>query len=177
MIVVSKQSPPLSAFLLTRQWKESSTGLELIFWFASSKGPLRLHLPRQEVVCFFPSRQTGEVKKILKGQKTWRINPTELLDFTRQEVSALYFSSQRQLFDNRDRLAIRDIRLLEADIKPDEKIKDLSIAQRHIVQISRSLVHDADIVIMDEPTASLSQKEIEELYSIIRNLKKQKITK
>ena len=62
---------------------------------------------------------------------------------------------------------------LEADIKPDEKIKDLSIAQRHIVQISRSLVHDADIVIMDEPTASLSQKEIEELYSIIRNLKKQ----
>ena len=62
---------------------------------------------------------------------------------------------------------------LEADIQPNEKIKDLSIAQRHIVQISRSLVHDADIVIMDEPTASLSQKEIEELYSIIRNLKKQ----
>ena len=62
---------------------------------------------------------------------------------------------------------------LEADILPEEKIKDLSIAQRHIVQISRSLVQDADIVIMDEPTASLSQKEIEELYSIIRNLKKQ----
>ena len=62
---------------------------------------------------------------------------------------------------------------LEADIKPEEKIKDLSIAQRHIVQISRSLVHDADIVIMDEPTASLSQKEIDELYVIIRNLKKQ----
>ena len=62
---------------------------------------------------------------------------------------------------------------LEADIKPNEKIKDLSIAQRHIVQISRSLIHDADIVIMDEPTASLSQKEIDELYSIIRNLKKQ----
>ena len=62
---------------------------------------------------------------------------------------------------------------LEANIEPDEKIKDLSIAQRHIVQISRSLIHDADIVIMDEPTASLSQKEINELYAIIRNLKKQ----
>ena len=62
---------------------------------------------------------------------------------------------------------------LEANIRPNEKIKDLSIAQRHIVQISRSLIHDADIVIMDEPTASLSQKEIDELYSIIRNLKKQ----
>ena len=62
---------------------------------------------------------------------------------------------------------------LEANIEPNEKIKDLSIAQRHIVQISRSLIHDAEIVIMDEPTASLSQKEINELYTIIRNLKKQ----
>ena len=62
---------------------------------------------------------------------------------------------------------------LEANIEPNEKIKDLSIAQRHIVQISRSLIHDADIVIMDEPTASLSQKVINELYTIIRNLKKQ----
>jgi rhamnose transport system ATP-binding protein len=62
---------------------------------------------------------------------------------------------------------------LEANIEPNEKIKDLSIAQRHIVQISRSLIHDADIVIMDKPTASLSQKEINELYTIIRNLKKQ----
>ena len=62
---------------------------------------------------------------------------------------------------------------LEANIEPNEKIKDLSIAQRHIVQISRSLIHDAEIVIMDEPTASLSKKEINELYTIIRNLKKQ----
>jgi len=121
VIVVSKQPLPLSAFLLTRQWKESDTGLELIFWFASSEGPLRLHLPRQEAICFFPSSQTDEVKKILNGQKNWRINPTELLDFTRQKVSALYFSSQRQLFDNRDRLAIRDIRLLESDIKPTDR--------------------------------------------------------
>ena len=48
---------------------------------------------------------------------------------------------------------------LEANIEPQmKKLKTLSIAQRHIVQISRSLIHDADIVIMDEPTASLSQK-------------------
>lgn len=36
-------------------------------------------------------------------------------------------------------------------------------------------MHDADIVIMDEPTASLSQKEIDELYVIIRNLKTKQI--
>tara|TARA_B110000438_G_scaffold200000_1_gene191550 strand:+ start:574 stop:2052 length:1479 start_codon:yes stop_codon:yes gene_type:complete len=62
---------------------------------------------------------------------------------------------------------------LETDIKSNDKIKDLSIAQRHIVQISRSLAQDAEIVIMDEPTAALSQKEIQELYKIIKNLQKQ----
>ena len=62
---------------------------------------------------------------------------------------------------------------LETDIKSYDKIKDLSIAQRHIVQISRSLVQDAEIVIMDEPTAALSQKEINELYKIIKNLQNQ----
>jgi rhamnose transport system ATP-binding protein len=62
---------------------------------------------------------------------------------------------------------------LETDITSNDKIKDLSIAQRHIVQIARSLAQDADIVIMDEPTAALSQKEIEELYKIIKNLQKQ----
>jgi rhamnose transport system ATP-binding protein len=74
------------------------------------------------------------------------------------------------LMENKTKKLLQD---LEANIEPNEKIKDLSIAQRHIVQISRSLIHDADIVIMDEPTASLSQKEINELYTIIRNLKKQ----
>ena len=62
---------------------------------------------------------------------------------------------------------------LETDIKSNDRIKDLSIAQRHIVQIARSLVQDAEIVIMDEPTAALSQKEIRELYKIIKNLQKQ----
>ena len=121
MTAVSEQKPSLNAFLLTRQWKESNAGLELIFWFASDKGPLRLHLPRQEAVCFFPTSQTDEVRKILNTQKGWRTKSTELMDFNREAVSALYFSSQRQLFDNRDRLSIRDIQLLEADIKPTDR--------------------------------------------------------
>ena len=121
MTVVSEQVSPLNAFLLTRQWKESIAGLELIFWFASENGPLRLHLPRQEAVCFFPASQTEEVNKILNAQKGWRIKPTKLKDFNREAVSALYFSSQRQLFENRDRLAIRDVQLLEADIKPTDR--------------------------------------------------------
>jgi len=118
---VSAQSKSLNAFLLTRQWLETNAGLELVFWFNSAAGPLRLHLPRQEAVCFFPTEQTAVLEKILSGQKGWRTKPTELCNFAGEPVSALYFASQRSLFDNRDRLGIRDIYLLEADIKPTDR--------------------------------------------------------
>lgn len=121
MSSVSEQCKSLNAFLLTRQWLETNAGLELVFWFASEAGPLRLHLPKQEAVCFFPTEQTASVEKILSGQKGWRTNSTELNNFAGEPVSALYFASQRSLFDNRDRLSIRDIYLLEADIKPTDR--------------------------------------------------------
>ncbi len=60
---------------------------------------------------------------------------------------------------------------LELDINPDTKVKDLSIAQRHMVEIVKALSLDAQIVVMDEPTSALSLREIEDLYKIIRQLK------
>lgn len=50
-------------------------------------------------------------------------------------------------------------------------LKDLSLGKQHMVAIARALAQEADVVIMDEPTASLSFKEIEELYVIIEKLK------
>jgi rhamnose transport system ATP-binding protein len=61
---------------------------------------------------------------------------------------------------------------LEADIDPNSRLKDLGIAQRHMVAIARALSVDAKIVIMDEPTAALSYREVEELYGIIEKLKR-----
>nr|MQY76465.1 ATP-binding cassette domain-containing protein [Spirochaeta sp.] len=60
---------------------------------------------------------------------------------------------------------------LELAIQPDALVKNLSVAQRHMVEIVKALSMDARIVIMDEPTSSLSLKEIEHLYKIIRRLK------
>jgi rhamnose transport system ATP-binding protein len=60
---------------------------------------------------------------------------------------------------------------LELDIQADTLVKNLSVAQRHMVEIVKALSMDARIVIMDEPTSSLSLKEIEHLYKIIRRLK------
>ncbi|PYG28881.1 sugar ABC transporter ATP-binding protein [Pelagimonas varians] len=60
-----------------------------------------------------------------------------------------------------------------AKISPAVKLKDLSIASRHLVAIARALSVEAQVVIMDEPTAALSQTEIEELYELVDTLKAQ----
>jgi rhamnose transport system ATP-binding protein len=58
-----------------------------------------------------------------------------------------------------------------ADIDPDLRLKELGIAKKHLVAVARALSVDARVVIMDEPTAALSQKEIEDLYELIDLLK------
>ncbi len=58
-----------------------------------------------------------------------------------------------------------------ARIAPETRLRDLGVASRHLVAIARALSVDARIVIMDEPTASLSHKEIGELYELIERLK------
>jgi rhamnose transport system ATP-binding protein len=79
------------------------------------------------------------------------------------------------LIDTRSMLAQAKSILAEigADIDPRNKLKDLGIANKHLVAIARALSIDARVVIMDEPTAALSQKEIEELYELVETLKSQ----
>jgi rhamnose transport system ATP-binding protein len=60
---------------------------------------------------------------------------------------------------------------IDAKLDPDMALKELGIASKHLVAIARALSVDARVVIMDEPTAALSRKEIEELYDLIRRLK------
>ena len=60
---------------------------------------------------------------------------------------------------------------LEVALPVRARVKDLSVAQRHFVEIARALSQEARVVIMDEPTASLSQREIHELYRIIGQLR------
>ncbi len=60
-----------------------------------------------------------------------------------------------------------------AAIDPRVRLRDLGIANKHLVAVARALSIDARVVIMDEPTAALSHKEIAELFEIVAMLKAQ----
>lgn len=60
-----------------------------------------------------------------------------------------------------------------APFKAEVLIRNLGPAERHLVEIARALSQDAEVVILDEPTAALSRQEINDFYGIVRRLKDQ----
>lgn len=61
---------------------------------------------------------------------------------------------------------------LGIDLNTYTAVKNLTIAQQQMVEIAKSISHNAQILVLDEPTAALSEREIETLMDIIRNLQK-----
>jgi len=57
------------------------------------------------------------------------------------------------------------------NINPDETVNTLSVAEKQIVEIVKSLSTNAEVIIMDEPSAALNTREVEKLFEIIYQLK------
>ena len=64
----------------------------------------------------------------------------------------------------------------EFDISPDTKISKLSIAQQQMIEIIKAVSFNSNIIFMDEPTSSLTDKEVEYLFKIIMDLKEQNVS-
>jgi rhamnose transport system ATP-binding protein len=65
------------------------------------------------------------------------------------------------------------IKSLEVNLNPRALVKSLSIAEKQLVEIIKALTADAKILIMDEPTASLTKEEIDYLFRIARKLREE----
>lgn len=65
------------------------------------------------------------------------------------------------------------LELLGEDIDPEVPVRRLSVSAKQIVEIARALAKRANVIVMDEPTATLSQKEVERLFAVIRRLRDQ----
>ncbi len=68
------------------------------------------------------------------------------------------------------------IDFLEVDVEIDAKVGTLGVAKKQVVEIAKALSLNAQILIMDEPTAALAKKEIETLFRIIKFLKSKGVT-
>ncbi|MCL4132340.1 UNVERIFIED_CONTAM: hypothetical protein GTU68_004948, partial [Idotea baltica] len=70
----------------------------------------------------------------------------------------------KELFDN-----------IGIGLQPKTKMKDLSIAQMQMVEIVKAISNEAKVIIMDEPSSALSDKEVATLFNIIRDLKSRNV--
>ena len=60
--------------------------------------------------------------------------------------------------------------LLEVDIDPRAPVRDLPVAQQQLVEIAKALSFQSKVIVMDEPTAALSEREVEHLLKLVRSL-------
>ncbi len=64
---------------------------------------------------------------------------------------------------------------LNISIHPQTKVGELSVANRQMVEIAKAVSYESDVLIMDEPTSALTEREVEHLFQIIRGLRDQGI--
>ena len=68
------------------------------------------------------------------------------------------------------------LRRLGVSLSPRQRVANLSIGQKQLVEIARALSLKSRVIIMDEPTSSLTQRETDRLYEVIRDLKRDGIS-
>jgi len=104
----------IKGFILSRQWRDFSSGVEISFWAQTENGPLRLTVPGQSAVCFVDRKQAvGLPATALRKEVALKSTAGELVD-------ALYFKAQRDLtalYRSADFAAV----LHEADLKPADR--------------------------------------------------------
>lgn len=75
--------------------------------------------------------------------------------------------SEKQMFDDTKKIFDE----LEIDVNPKIKMAKLSVSQRQMVEIAKAVSYDAKILVLDEPTSSLTQEEVDHLFKIINKLR------
>ena len=135
------------------------------------------------------SADSGQIK--LDGKPVTFATPVESLDagigFIHQELNLvndltiyenLFLTrlTRKGLFLDVDTMRQKTRELFQRmnlDLDPDTMVRDLDASYKQIVEISRALLQNAAIIIMDEPTTSLTEPEIQRVFAMMRTLKEQ----
>lgn len=76
---------------------------------------------------------------------------------------------------NADTKALLD-KLEISNIEPNEKMCDLSVAKTQMIEITKAISYNSKLIIMDEPTSAITEKECDLLFKIVNNLKKEGVS-
>ena len=93
--------------------------------------------------------------------------------FVNREFRKAGFIYDREKTNSEAKLLLERVGL---NCSPDTKLGKLSVSQRQMVEIAKALSADVRIIIMDEPTSSLTDTEVDKLFDIINNLKKRGVS-
>ena len=88
---------------------------------------------------------------------------------------ALMTGAKRMNWKEARKIAIEAMEQVGANIDPDILVERLSVANKQLVAISRAIINDAKVLILDEPTTALTDKEVKKLNIILRKLKEKGI--
>jgi ribose transport system ATP-binding protein len=92
--------------------------------------------------------------------------------FFGNEIKGKMFLNKREMHKCTKKLALE----MGVDINPKTRIKDLGVAYAQITEIIKAISHDAKLLVMDEPSAPLTNREIDAMFEVISRLKKKGIT-
>ena len=138
--------------------------------------------------------QPDEGKILLNGQERVFLRPHDSMAagiaFIHQELNLvndlsvyenLFIGRERRRHGFLDRKAMIDetaqvLRRMEVDVDPRTMVRDLDASYKQIIEIARALLMQATIIIMDEPTTSLTEVEIARVFNMMRTLKKQNVS-
>ena len=139
------------------------------------------------------TRDAGTV--MVDGKEVVYKNPQEAekagIVFIHQELNVLFdLTVEENMFLGKEihnRFGVCDRKAMQAEVRkildrlgvkidPAEQMDRLSIGQQQMIEIAKALMVDAKVIIMDEPTAALTQKETEVLFKVVRSLREKGVS-
>ena len=139
------------------------------------------------------TKDAGQV--IVDGQEVYYKNPQEAekagIVFIHQELNVLFdLTVEENMFLGKEihgRFGVCDKKAMRAEVRkildrlgvsidPQQRMSELSVGQQQMIEIAKALMVDAKVIIMDEPTAALTQSETEVLFQVVRSLKEKGVS-
>lgn len=128
-----------------------------------------IHYNQQEVVYSKP-KEAMDAGIVIVHQELNMMNHLTVAQnifIGREEVQSSFFINDASSIKKAKEL----FNLLKLDINPTEKVGNLTVGKQQMVEIAKALSMDAKVIVFDEPTAALTESEINELFVIIDDLR------